>query len=794
MSSNLLTQQEKSNLHALVSVLFNASAGGYFESIAELFIGLGRDYNKLTEALGQTDIFQAQFLEVNIPQKMADHFGLQGNARDLAVDFFQAELSAGKSIAGILLNAGLYLINDQNRAPEFDQAKQLLINKQQVSEAYTGNALTLETLQQTLSTVTSDPTSVQQAINFANSLTDEGSDPEESEENAQENSEQNTEQQNDTEQNNNTPTNPTPDPEPEDTTAPTLSAPTTVSAGSSRIVLTASEEVTGTPQAEDFTLTIGEDTLIVTSVTLDKTNVTLNLGAQIQQETGNISLTYTPSAGNEIKDAADNTLAAISTALTMALTAADRTAPTVQAVSATNDDDTYGFGATINVTVEFSEAVIVSGTPLLTLETGTIDRQASYQSGSGTDTLTFAYQVQRGDETNDLAYTGTSALALNGGAIQDQAGNNATLTLPASGATGSLSANKAIVIETTAPTISSTNYTADAGTKTLVLTTSETVTGTPAAQDFAVTMSSVNNPVTNVVVNGIDITLTLTNAIQNSATLSVNYTQGDNTITDEAGNQLASLNNALSLNVTNDNERPTVTSVSAQDGIYKLGDTIAISVEFSEAVNVRNTPQLTLETGNVDAIVNYASGSGTNTLVFNYTVATNHTSADLSYLDTAALKLNGGSIQDLAGNAATLTLPALNDAGSLSNDHNVQVDGIRPTITSFNPADEATLAATGTMVLTFSENIQLVTGKDLNSAIQIHAPTASDANGDDLIAFTATINNNQLTIDLDENDPDINGTGSQPIYVNIANDAIQDSAGNLFVGINNTTDYNLYLG
>ncbi|GAI47660.1 unnamed protein product, partial [marine sediment metagenome] len=44
---------------------------------------------------------------------------------------------------------------------------------------------------------------------------------------------------------------------------------------------------------------------------------------------------------------------------------------------------------------------------------------------------------------------------LNGGTIKDAAENNATLTLSSPGAAGSLGANKDIVIDTTAPTISS---------------------------------------------------------------------------------------------------------------------------------------------------------------------------------------------------------------------------------------------------------------------------------------------------------------------------------------------------
>ena len=64
---------------------------------------------------------------------------------------------------------------------------------------------------------------------------------------------------------------------------------------------------------------------------------------------------------------------------------------------------------------------------------------------------------------------------------------------------------------------------------------------------------------------------------------------------------------------------------------------IPITVIFSEVVNVvttAGTPTLTLETGNNDAVVNYSSGTGTNTLTFNYTIIEGHSNNDLSYNST----------------------------------------------------------------------------------------------------------------------------------------------------------------
>lgn len=130
---------------------------------------------------------------------------------------------------------------------------------------------------------------------------------------------------------------------------------------------------------------------------------------------------------------------------------ADTTAPTVTNVTSTAANGTYVVSDVIPITVTFSKAVVVTGTPQLTLETGTTDRAVNYTSGSGTATLTFNYTVQSGDTSSDLDYVGTSSLALNGGTINSATnGVAATLTLPSPGASGSLGANKAIVISSSA--------------------------------------------------------------------------------------------------------------------------------------------------------------------------------------------------------------------------------------------------------------------------------------------------------------------------------------------------------
>ena len=131
----------------------------------------------------------------------------------------------------------------------------------------------------------------------------------------------------------------------------------------------------------------------------------------------------------------------------------DSLAPTVNNVTSAKTDGSYTIDEVIPITVTFSEVVNVTQTPTLTLETGSSDVVVNYSSGTGSNILIFNYTVAAGHNSSDLEYVDTSSLALNSGTIIDAATNNATLTLVSPGTTNSLGANKALVIDTTAPEI-----------------------------------------------------------------------------------------------------------------------------------------------------------------------------------------------------------------------------------------------------------------------------------------------------------------------------------------------------
>ena len=130
--------------------------------------------------------------------------------------------------------------------------------------------------------------------------------------------------------------------------------------------------------------------------------------------------------------------------------------PVVTTIGSPAADAAYKVGDALIVTVQFSAAVIVDtsgGMPVLQLETGTVDREAAYVSGSGTATLSFAYTVQAGDLSNDLDYASTTALILNGATIRAGNGLDAILTLPTVGGASSLGGQKALIIDGVAPTV-----------------------------------------------------------------------------------------------------------------------------------------------------------------------------------------------------------------------------------------------------------------------------------------------------------------------------------------------------
>lgn len=135
----------------------------------------------------------------------------------------------------------------------------------------------------------------------------------------------------------------------------------------------------------------------------------------------------------------------------------DLTAPTISGISSDTANGSYGVGIVIDIDVTFSETVTSTGSVTVTLETGSVDRTCTFTVTSAT-TATCNYTVQAGDETADLTVLSIA------GTIIDTSANAMSNFVPAT----NLAANKALVIDTTAPITPGTPS-----------TTSPTTTATP---------------------------------------------------------------------------------------------------------------------------------------------------------------------------------------------------------------------------------------------------------------------------------------------------------------------------
>ena len=116
--------------------------------------------------------------------------------------------------------------------------------------------------------------------------------------------------------------------------------------------------------------------------------------------------------------------------------------------------DTFERGERIEVTVTFNKAVDVTGTPQLALAIGAATKQAAYASGTGTASLVFGYVVVQADADADGISIGASALALNGGTIDEAGGTTDALLGLGSRAIANSSGHKVAGGTFTTPSVS----------------------------------------------------------------------------------------------------------------------------------------------------------------------------------------------------------------------------------------------------------------------------------------------------------------------------------------------------
>ncbi|MCC9166338.1 Ig-like domain-containing protein [Pontibacter harenae] len=178
------------------------------------------------------------------------------------------------------------------------------------------------------------------------------------------------------------------------------------------------------------------------------------------------------------------------------------------------------------------------------------------------------------------------------------------------------------------------------------------------------------------------------------------------TIKDAVGNEADLAFTPEGAAVLVDGVVPTIVTVNApQDKVYKIGDKLSFVVNFSEKVIVTGESYLTLSMSDRAGAIRYESGSATSALTFAYTVQAGDLDMDGVALGNFITLVTNGSIQDLAGNNATLLL---NGVAPLTG---VLIDGVAPIVAQVAvPANGSYKAGQNLdFIVTFSEEVA-VTG------------------------------------------------------------------------------------
>ncbi|WP_136607420.1 S-layer homology domain-containing protein [Paenibacillus dokdonensis] len=210
---------------------------------------------------------------------------------------------------------------------------------------------------------------------------------------------------------------------------------------------------------------------------------------------------------------------------------------------------------------------------------------------------------------------------------------------------------------------------------------------------------------------------------------------------------------------------PSVVSVAVPaNGIYGTGQNLDFTVQMSEPVNVTGTPQIALVIGTTTVQAVYVSGSGTNALLFRYTVQAGQ--EDTDGITMGALALNGGSIQSVAGNHAVLLL---NSVGSTTN---VLVSTTAPAIQNVNVPVAGTYKTGNSLdfTVTMSKNVTVSGTPQLTLDIGGVKRTAP------LIGMPSSNNTLQFRYMVQSGDHDNDGITIEALTLN--GGSIKDGLGN----------------
>ena len=366
------------------------------------------------------------------------------------------------------------------------------------------------------------------------------------------------------------------------------------------------------------------------------------------------------------------------------------TAPTVSgvAIGSARMGDTFTLASAIRVRIAFNKPVDVTGEPQLALAIGSATRQARYESGSGSDSLSFVHVVEASDSDPDGISIGASALTLNRGTIRiNQGSANAALGVGSHAISNSANHKVDGSLET-APEVS--GFFLNAPTSGDTFERSEVILGHVAfdnvvvvagAPQLALTIGSATRQASYLrqtsLGNGIVFQYVVQAADADANGISVGATAlalNGGSIRSRGGTANALLNlgsHAVADSASHvvDGSRATAPTVASATivsdpagGDYRAPAEIVVRVDFDRAVDVAGAPQLALTIGSATRQASYVVyledgyvARDPQALYFRYVVQQADRDRDGIGIGANALSLNGGTIT-MQGSATSVAL------------------------------------------------------------------------------------------------------------------------------------------